>query len=197
MAAVAYAVLRAPMQHAGAGDAAQARLHPAGDDVHHLRAYRRGDSRRAIAWKPSARRGALLAELEMMLELEQGGSRQLRHHDQLIQVNPPPRTQDDQAWPVQVLKTIASTDGGVGTGEGIAELVTQLDLHREWLQGSGEWAVRERLRAAHTLENILRAELTRRILAHMPTTGLDELVEAIYQRETDPYRAALHLMRDW
>ena len=44
----------------GAGDTAQARLHPAGDDVHHLRAYRRGDSRRAIAWKPSARHGALL-----------------------------------------------------------------------------------------------------------------------------------------
>ncbi|NZA26915.1 DUF58 domain-containing protein [Luteimonas sp. SJ-92] len=44
----------------GAGDNAQARLHPAGDDVHHLRAWRRGDSRRAIAWKPSARRDALL-----------------------------------------------------------------------------------------------------------------------------------------
>lgn len=44
----------------GAGDAPQARLHPSGDDVHHLRTYRRGDSRRAIAWKPSARRGALL-----------------------------------------------------------------------------------------------------------------------------------------
>lgn len=48
-----------PLPH-GAGDAPQARLHPAGDDVHHLRAWRRGDSRRAIAWKPSARRGALL-----------------------------------------------------------------------------------------------------------------------------------------
>ena len=42
----------------GSGDNAQARLHPVGDDVHHLRAYRRGDARRAIAWKPSARRGA-------------------------------------------------------------------------------------------------------------------------------------------
>src|SRR3546814_1802343 len=30
------------------------------DLVHHLRAYRRGDSRRAIAWKPSARRDTLL-----------------------------------------------------------------------------------------------------------------------------------------
>jgi len=44
----------------GSGDHAQSRLHPSGDDVHHLRGYRRGDSRRAIAWKPSARRDTLL-----------------------------------------------------------------------------------------------------------------------------------------
>lgn len=44
----------------GAGDRAQARMHPAGDDVHHLRGYRRGDPRRAIAWKASARRDELL-----------------------------------------------------------------------------------------------------------------------------------------
>lgn len=44
----------------GGGDRAIARMHPAGDDVHHLRSYRRGDSRRAIAWKPSARRDELL-----------------------------------------------------------------------------------------------------------------------------------------
>jgi uncharacterized protein (DUF58 family) len=44
----------------GIGNASVARLHPAGDDVHHLRAYRRGDPRRAIAWKPSARRDTLL-----------------------------------------------------------------------------------------------------------------------------------------
>ena len=44
----------------GIGDASVARLHPAGDDVHHLRTYRRGDPRRAIAWKPSARRDTLL-----------------------------------------------------------------------------------------------------------------------------------------
>jgi uncharacterized protein (DUF58 family) len=44
----------------GWGQSAQARLRQAGDDVHHLRPYRRGDSRRAIAWKPSARRDSLL-----------------------------------------------------------------------------------------------------------------------------------------
>ncbi len=44
----------------GTGATAAARLNPAGDDVHHLRAYRRGDPRRAIAWKPSARHDTLL-----------------------------------------------------------------------------------------------------------------------------------------
>lgn len=44
----------------GSGENAQARLHPSGDDLHHLRSYRRGDSRRAIAWKPSARHDTLL-----------------------------------------------------------------------------------------------------------------------------------------
>lgn len=44
----------------GAGEQRQSRLDPSGDDVHHLRDWRRGDSRRAVAWKASARRGALL-----------------------------------------------------------------------------------------------------------------------------------------
>ncbi len=49
-----------PPLPAGAGDPAVARLHPSGDDVHHLRSYRPGDARRAIAWKHSARRDQLL-----------------------------------------------------------------------------------------------------------------------------------------
>lgn len=52
----------------GSGDQVQTRLHPTGDDVHHLRAYRAGDARRAIAWKPSARRDTLLVrEYEQLL----------------------------------------------------------------------------------------------------------------------------------
>ena len=55
----------------GAGEQAQTRLHPSGDDVHHLRGYRPGDARRAIAWKPSARRDALLVrEYEQPLGTE-------------------------------------------------------------------------------------------------------------------------------
>jgi uncharacterized protein (DUF58 family) len=55
----------------GAGELAQTRLHPSGDDVHHLRPYRAGDARRAIAWKHSARRDTLLVrEYEQPLGTE-------------------------------------------------------------------------------------------------------------------------------
>jgi uncharacterized protein (DUF58 family) len=50
----------APPLPDGEGGRLQARVRPHGDEVHHLRAYRAGDARRAIAWKASARRDALL-----------------------------------------------------------------------------------------------------------------------------------------
>jgi LAO/AO transport system kinase len=138
--------------------------------------------------------------LEMMLAIEQPHSqshnRQVRHHGQLIHVESP-RSPDHndttavQGWRVPVHKSVAST------GEGVEELVTLLDKHRDWLQASGEWRVREQLRVAHTLETILRAELMRRIAARLPRTGLDELVEAVRRRTVDPYTAAQQLMAEW
>lgn len=50
----------APPLPGGGGEGTRARPHVAGDEPHHLRAYRQGDPRRNIAWKPSARHGALL-----------------------------------------------------------------------------------------------------------------------------------------
>jgi uncharacterized protein (DUF58 family) len=65
----------------GAGELAQTRLHPTGDDVHHLRPYRTGDARRAIAWKHSARRDTLLVReyeqplgTEVVLDWQQTGA---------------------------------------------------------------------------------------------------------------------------
>ena len=54
------------------GGGARARLRASGDDVHHLRSYRPGDSLRAIAWKASARRDQLLVR-----EFEQAVGREV------------------------------------------------------------------------------------------------------------------------
>ena len=66
-----------PALPGGEGSSGSARLHPTGEELHHLRAYRAGDPRRAIAWKPSARRDQLLVrEFEEPLAAEIA----LEHH---------------------------------------------------------------------------------------------------------------------
>ncbi|MBX3013017.1 MAG: methylmalonyl Co-A mutase-associated GTPase MeaB [Caldilineaceae bacterium] len=127
--------------------------------------------------------------LEMMLELESDGPRLIRHHGQLLQVEPlPPSANQHEQWRVTVMQTVATTQTG------IEALRDQIEAHREWLHRSGEWDVREQVRVAHALENILRAELNRRILAALPRTSMDAWVEAIRHRQTDPYTAAQQLL---
>lgn len=127
--------------------------------------------------------------LEMMLELESGSPRQIRHHGQLIAVDqPPPATIIDDQWQVTVLKTVATNNEGINT------LRDRVEAHRDWLHRSGEWAIREQVRIAYALENIVRAELNRRILAALPQTDINDWVQAIRNRVTDPYTAAQKIL---
>jgi LAO/AO transport system kinase len=133
-----------------------------------------------------------LRALEMMLEIESGGTRMVRHHGQLLRVETPAAMaagwEEGERWKVTVMKTVA-TDGS-----GISDLRQRIEAHRIWLVESGEMGVREQLRIANTLENIVRAELNRRILERLPAGGLGSMVEAIRARSTDPYSAASDLL---
>jgi len=130
--------------------------------------------------------------LELMLELEAESGRSLRHHGQLMQVASQKSAADSQEterWRVEVVKTVAAT------GDGIDLLLEHIGQHRQWLLTSGEKAVRERVRIARTLENILRAELNRRIRSRLPTNAISQVVDAVCAKETDPYSAAFELLR--
>lgn len=126
--------------------------------------------------------------LEMMLELE-SGPRLIRHHGQLLQMEPAPlASQSADQWQVTVMKTVATNN------EGVEPLRDRIEAHRAWLLTSGEWDARERVRIAYALESIMRAELNRRILAALPKSGIEPWVEAVRQRQTDPYTAAQQLL---
>jgi LAO/AO transport system kinase len=130
-----------------------------------------------------------LRALEMMLDIEGNGARYVRHHGQLLRVESPVESDDEESrWKVVVMKTVSTE------GTGIDELRQRIEAHRRWLLDSGEMALREQLRIANTLENIIRAELNRRIAASMPAGSLDALVEQIRRRESDPYTAAAGLL---
>ena len=129
--------------------------------------------------------------LQLMLELEAGTPRHVHHHGQVIRLKTQPTAETEGGWPVDVLKTVAVN------GQGVAELRERIEAHRTWLHDSGAIVSRERVRIAHTLENIIRAELSRRVVASMPANGLDDTVDAVRRREIDPYRAADELLTEF
>jgi LAO/AO transport system kinase len=128
--------------------------------------------------------------LELMLELE-SGPRPLRHHGQWLALPLPPQpTADHTSWQVTVLKTNAAS------GEGIDALRVRFEAHWAWLHASGEISHREQVRIATTIEQIVRAELNRRIRAQLPQPALQTLIEQVRGRTTDPYTVAAMLLQD-
>jgi LAO/AO transport system kinase len=139
--------------------------------------------------------------LSMMLELEGAHTQSRRHHGRLAPSLPAQRGAPEQShdaatashwhvsrWRVEVLKTVAATE------EGVEALRLRVEAHRTWLVESGEWYVREHLRAAHLVESLVRAELERRIRAQWAQLDAAALVEAVAQRRQDPYHAARRLL---
>ncbi len=137
--------------------------------------------------RPGAAR--TVTSLEMMLHLGQSAPRQLQHHGRLMTVELPANHQEDEeTWQVRVFKTVATT------GDGVDELREEIERHRDWLLASGKILAREQTRIAHMLENILQAELKRRMSTALPSAEINGLIDAVRDRKMDPYSAAAHML---
>ncbi len=96
------------------------------------------------------------------------------------------RTED--AWRPPIVKTIASR------GEGLDEVVAEVDRHVAWLESSGELAGRRTRRARDEIEAIAVTALRERWGDVHGRSELDELAAAVAAGETDPYAAAETLL---
>jgi LAO/AO transport system kinase len=93
-------------------------------------------------------------------------------------------------WRPPVVKTVASR------GEGVDELVEQLDKHRTWLGKSGELGRRRRRRVAGEIEALAVTQLRARMGDLRAGRGLDDLAGQVVQGTLDPYTAADRLVND-
>lgn len=84
-------------------------------------------------------------------------------------------------WRPEVLKTVASR------GQGIEELVAEVERHQEWLASSGELAERRRRQLRLRVENILQRKILERA---DEVVGLDHAIDRARQEGLDPYRVA-------
>lgn len=79
-------------------------------------------------------------------------------------------------------------------GEGIDEVVAEIDHHRSWLAESGQRKCRRTRRARDEIEAIAVTSLRERWRDVHERTELDALAEQVVAGETDPYAAADELL---
>lgn len=91
-------------------------------------------------------------------------------------------------WKPPIVKTVASK------GEGLDEVVAEIDDHRTWLESSGELARRRTRRARDEIEAIAVTALRARWGDVHGRSELDDLAVAVVAGETDPYAAADELL---
>jgi LAO/AO transport system kinase len=92
------------------------------------------------------------------------------------------------AWRPPVVKTVAQK------GEGLDEVVAEIDQHHQWLTESGELEKRRTRRARDEIEAIAVTALRKRWGDVHGRSELDDLAAAVSAGETDPYAAADELL---
>ncbi|MDF1704111.1 MAG: methylmalonyl Co-A mutase-associated GTPase MeaB [Aeromicrobium sp.] len=90
----------------------------------------------------------------------------------------------DGAWKPPIVLTVATT------GDGVEELLAEVDGHRRHLETSGEGRRRRLARARREIEAIALGEVTRRFGHLSGDARLDGLAADVLGGTTDPYRAA-------
>lgn len=87
-------------------------------------------------------------------------------------------------WSPPIKKTVSTE------GVGIAEVLEQIDRHREYLLQSGDWEVRERARLQADLETRVRDMLFNRWRESLPAQEYSQTLNALYERRISPLEAA-------
>ena len=134
----------------------------------------------------AAKAGILeIGDLYVVNKADRDGAAQVRK-DLRSMVALGERAEDD--WRPPVVMTVAST------GEGIAEVVGEIDRHWAWLAASGERVRRRRRRARAEIETIAVTALRVRWGRLHGHGDLEKLADAVASGGTDSYTAADQLL---
>ncbi len=92
-------------------------------------------------------------------------------------------------WRVPIIKTEA------GRGEGVPELVEQLDAHRAFIEGEGTLSERRRRNLRNEVLSLCTHRLRRRLEARLGEDAqFQELLDEVVERRLDPSSAATEIL---
>jgi LAO/AO transport system kinase len=79
--------------------------------------------------------------------------------------------------------------------QGVAELISAIEVHRHWLTQTGRFHDQRRHRTRQETLRMIHNELFRRVRQQLTDSGaLDQLVEEIMNRQRDPYSILRELL---
>ncbi|MCY4730161.1 methylmalonyl Co-A mutase-associated GTPase MeaB [Natronomonas gomsonensis] len=123
-------------------------------------------------------------ELREMIHMQDAGPMAGHHGADAIESSDD--TEDeDTGWEPQIIETVAKT------GEGVEEFLETLEKHAVWLEETGELEEQARQRYGAEIRTLLREDTADLIETELEERGgLDEYIDAVLARETDPYTVA-------
>lgn len=129
----------------------------------------------------------MVRELQEMLQERDDGAGPTGHHGPQTAdtASEPPVEEEQPSWRPEIVETVADT------GEGIDELLAVLEEHYEHLVTSGELEATRQARYAKTVRDLVRSDLRDAAAERIEQIGgLDDAVDRIRARDTDPYTVA-------
>ncbi|WP_224447441.1 methylmalonyl Co-A mutase-associated GTPase MeaB [Haloprofundus salilacus] len=95
----------------------------------------------------------------------------------------------EEAWTADVVETVATS------GDGVDELIETLAEHRAYLERSGRLTEKARTRYAEEIRTLLREDTGTLLEDEIARRGgMESFVDAVVERETDPYTVADELV---
>jgi len=137
------------------------------------------------------RPGAISTErvLIEMLKLAHPTRETITHHGRVMKVEvPPDATGDSEGWIPPVVKTVATEN------KGIDELAAAIARHREYLQKTGEWEKRDRIRLQTEVEELLGDALLKRWQSGVSEETYREVLNQVFARKLAPAEAVEKLL---
>jgi LAO/AO transport system kinase len=138
--------------------------------------------------KPGAENTA--RALKAMLDMAgRGGSLPLASkHLRQSQNKPQDSLEADTVWPPPVRLTAAAD------GTGVEIILKDIQAHRQHLESSGVWKVKERYRLRRELEALVRDMLFEKWKNQLIQGQFDQTLESVYNRSLSPIEAAENLI---
>jgi LAO/AO transport system kinase len=129
--------------------------------------------------------------LRGMLELAHPVPKRFSHHGkfEVVTSESAAPTRDEAGWIPPILRTVATE------GSGVAELAQVIDTHRTYLERSGGWKLRERLRLQAELDMLLQERLVTCWKAQLPAEAYAQTLEAVLIRQLAPHQAVQRLVK--